>query len=145
MARAVAIRSEEMASVLEPLGFKTIYVEGVREQVFAKRVAKNISVRVYTSVCDGVSRGTGKDAIRVTAFAWIDGGPKMIGGSTRVHRVTGWRENLQKRLRDWQHLVGPICPECGGPTVLRRPKQKKAWRPFYGCANYPTCRGLVHA
>lgn len=32
---------------------------------------------------------------------------------------------------------GPPCPECGGPTKLRN----GPYGPFYGCADYPKCKG----
>lgn len=31
------------------------------------------------------------------------------------------------------------CPECGGPMVSR--KNSRDDTRFWGCANYPTCRG----
>lgn len=36
---------------------------------------------------------------------------------------------------------GPPCPKCGGPTRLRKTKQGN--KPFWGCAEYPACRGIV--
>ncbi|MFO1188323.1 MAG: AAA domain-containing protein [Alphaproteobacteria bacterium] len=35
---------------------------------------------------------------------------------------------------------GPPCPECGGPTKLRNGR----FGPFYGCADYPKCKGAVN-
>jgi restriction system protein len=35
----------------------------------------------------------------------------------------------------------PYCPECGAKMNLRRPKQKDIWEPFWGCSQYPDCRG----
>ena len=34
---------------------------------------------------------------------------------------------------------GPPCPDCGGPTILRRSRRG----PFYGCKSYPSCRGIA--
>jgi DNA topoisomerase-1 len=33
--------------------------------------------------------------------------------------------------------TGALCPECGGDLVER--KARKTGKPFFGCANYPTC------
>ncbi|MCP4540626.1 MAG: hypothetical protein GY832_26105 [Chloroflexi bacterium] len=35
----------------------------------------------------------------------------------------------------------PTCPECGGDMVLRRPRRHQDWDVFWGCKNYPGCRG----
>ncbi len=41
----------------------------------------------------------------------------------------------------------PYCPDCGGrmylrkPTYRRRPGPNPEWEPFWGCGNYPNCRG----
>lgn len=34
---------------------------------------------------------------------------------------------------------GEPCPKCGGPTVARNGQ----WGVFYGCAKYPTCKGIA--
>ncbi len=36
----------------------------------------------------------------------------------------------------------PYCPVCGARMALRKPKPHK-WQfdPFWGCAQYPDCRG----
>ena len=36
---------------------------------------------------------------------------------------------------------GPECPKCGAPTRLR--KTRNSNRPFWGCTEYPACRGIV--
>jgi restriction system protein len=39
----------------------------------------------------------------------------------------------------------PACPECGGMMVLRTAqKGKNAGKPFWGCASYPDCKGIVN-
>lgn len=35
----------------------------------------------------------------------------------------------------------PVCPKCGGATHKRSGK----FGPFFGCANYPTCKGIAKA
>lgn len=34
---------------------------------------------------------------------------------------------------------GPACPDCGGPTRHRNGQ----YGPFWGCAAFPRCRGIV--
>jgi four helix bundle suffix protein len=36
---------------------------------------------------------------------------------------------------------GPVCPDCGAPTRMR--KTRKDNMPFWGCSEYPACRGTV--
>lgn len=38
----------------------------------------------------------------------------------------------------------PRCPECYGPMVLRRPKTPGTWDVFWGCQDYPQCKGTRH-
>lgn len=35
----------------------------------------------------------------------------------------------------------PTCPDCGATMTLRKPKPGQTWQPFYGCSNYPRCKG----
>ena len=51
-----------------------------------------------------------------------------------MHRVAGWRANLQKRL-DGLTLNLDRCAKCGSPMVERKGKHGK----FLGCADYPNC------
>jgi four helix bundle suffix protein len=37
---------------------------------------------------------------------------------------------------------GPECPKCGAATRMR--KTKKDNRPFWGCTEFPACRGIVN-
>ena len=141
MAHYVNVTQSEMESHLLPQGYKRITVSGTTELVYGKRVNRGslmLTLRVYTGINpSGSSRGVGEDAMRVTIF-WRkpDGSVKMVGGSKRVHRVAGWRHNLQNRLDRWDELLGPQCPDCGVPMVLRNGKRGE----FYGCSNYPNCQ-----
>jgi hypothetical protein len=93
----------------------------------------------------------GQDAIRVAVF-WrdeTDGSIHMVIGDKRVHRVKGWRENLQKRLDRWSEGLGPSCPQCSAPMKLREPKGGAQWAPFYGCLRWKPgkkgCEGVVRS
>ena len=35
----------------------------------------------------------------------------------------------------------PFCPECEQPMVLRQPKSDDSWPAFWGCSDYPRCKG----
>ena len=38
-----------------------------------------------------------------------------------------------------------VCPKCGAPMVKRKAsKGENAGKEFYGCSNYPNCRGIVN-
>lgn len=132
------ITKEEMSEFLVPQGFVETQYPGTSELVFAKRVdipGLALSLRVYTGIgSDGISRTNGDDAIRCLIF-WRNplGEIKKIAASKRVHRVKGWKNNLQNRL---DHLTpGPMCA-CGAPMVSRKGSNGE----FYGCASYPACK-----
>lgn len=66
---------------------------------------------------------------------------------------SGLSEFMQKQTQWTRHLiekgrvaafkvtapVGPACPQCGGPTRLRKNKEGKFW----GCMKFPDCKGIV--
>lgn len=158
------ITREEMESFLLPRGFRQIFKPGTAELLYGRRLdfqdGKKIagmpalSLVVFTGINpDGNSRTVGADAIRVAILFrdekqnGILPEPIGIGKSKRVHRVKGWRENLNDRLQNWQDLMGPKCPICGFPTRLVEPKRGQHWKAFYGCVrNRRTgCRGSVNA
>jgi hypothetical protein len=141
MAQFHSITREEMAAFLEEQGFRPISLSNVSELVWAKRVDRGgqaLSLRVYTGINrSGTSRGCGTDAIRVQVFHRdADGIIVRVGTSRRVHRVKGWRKNLQARIDSWLETLGPACPKCGAPMVLRKPPKGKTWWPFYGCVRW---------
>lgn len=35
----------------------------------------------------------------------------------------------------------PECPRCGEIMVLRSPRPNQSWEPFWGCKNFPKCKG----
>ncbi len=143
MSKYINISIEEMEQFLIPQGFRKIEIPGTVELVYGKRVDTKdlqLSLRVYTGINpDGQSRKVGADAIRVDLFGMVENKPAYLGGSKRVHRVAGWRENLQNRLNNWlDFLPKEKCPECGYPMVLRT--AKATGNKFLGCVRYPLCR-----
>lgn len=139
MATYVNVTQQEVEEFLLPQGFQQIELSGTRELVYAKRVDADglvLSLRVYTGINpNGQSRDVGTDAMRCNIF-WRngEGDLRKVATSKRVHRVAGWRANLQQRL-DGLKIDGR-CDECGSPMVLRKGKNGE----FYGCASFPTCR-----
>lgn len=138
MATYYQISLKEMEDFLTPQGFVLVPVEGCREKVFSRLVGKATCLRVFTGIEGLSSRGVGKDAIRVSLVTKTpEGEIKGVGHSKRVHRVEGWRNNLQARLDDWKELEGEPCPYCGTMMAHRKGKNGKFW----GCVRYPVCRG----
>ena len=137
-----AVSQEELESLLLPMGFKQVFVQGTRELVFGKRIDRDgfmLTLRVYTGIKPtGVSRGCGEDAMRVCLFIrFRDGRVVKLGGSKRVHRVHGWRTNLSNRIDNWEgFLPDHRCLKCGNPLLPRKGKNGD----FAGCSSYPTCR-----
>jgi restriction system protein len=52
---------------------------------------------------------------------------------------------LAAGLKGWliRRQGRPACPTCGSPMVLRRARRgQNAGNDFWGCSNYPSCRGI---
>ena len=47
-------------------------------------------------------------------------------------------DNLQKAL---QSSNSPACPQCKSEMRVRRPQSFQKWQPFWGCSQYPVCKG----
>lgn len=137
MAIAVEVTSREMHEFLSTRGFAEVKMPGTKEIVYSKFVDKsrNICLRVLTSIVGETSRGTGEDAIRTVLVTKVGQDVKIIGCDKRVHRVEGWRANLQKRLDGWAEQLGPACPKCEAATIQRRSRRGLFW----GCCRYPVC------
>jgi hypothetical protein len=153
MAQYTDITIQEMAEFLAAQGFQQFGTGKVpplpktTEIVFGKLIKykdKVFSIRVYTGIePGGHSREVGKDAIRVTTFGKNpDGTPVPIGGDRRVHRVKGWKKNLQDRIDRATDVLSQtaICSKCGRWMILRTPQKGQKWQPFLGCTGYPECK-----
>lgn len=137
------ITEGEMDEFLEQKGFHSLDLEGVKEKVYGKRVDRNgtpLTLRVYSTIKNGMARDKGSDAIRVELFKWDPkrGEAVHVGHGKRVHRIDTWRKNLGSRIKDVESLIGPSCPDCGDMMVLRSSRHGKFW----GCSNYEKgCEG----
>lgn len=143
MAQYTNITQTEMEEFLIPQGFKAVSLnDSTVELVYGKRIIQDdlqLTLRVYTGINpSGDSRSVGQDAIRVNLFMRTNEGRIFkIGGSKRVHRVKGWKNNLQSRLDGWiEYLPKHKCDSCGLPMIPRKgPKGQ-----FLGCVGFPTCK-----
>ncbi len=147
MATYVNVTQQEMESHLLPQDFVALRLPGTVELVYGKRVDRDgmmLSLRIYTGINPGGnSRAVGEDAIRVqVCWRMGDGTVKIIGGSRRVHRVKGWRKNLQARIDGWEEQLGPQCPDpkCAAPMMERKGRNGTFW----GCSCYPGCKRTIN-
>lgn len=83
-------------------------------------------VRVYTSVVNGIARGDGEDAIRVT-LVWKDlktGGITPISRNGRVNRTGEMEEIVERTLQRGRDLFLslPSVPQCkcGAPKAISK-------------------------
>jgi len=59
----------------------------------------------------------------------------------------GFRERMgsvrseARAKQDGTAEEGPKCPLCGAATHLRKTRQGN--KPFWGCSEYPACRGIA--
>ena len=113
----------------------------VKEWVYERRLPRspNHFVRVYTGVQRygrdaGRSRKVGKDAIRVQVVYRDEKGETLVSQPKRVHRVEGWRENLQKRMNEISSTLPQVeFDSRGEPMTLRKHKGNYFW----GSRDYP--------
>lgn len=165
-AEYVVIQARDIISHLEVQGFRRLLLPDTKEIVMgkAKRLIQvtedgqpypdgwvmPLSIRVYTSITLGGQRKKGKDAIRVCVFALQsmdddETNAFMLGGDRRVHRVRGWRDNLQDRIDNWAQCIEPFCPICAAPMSLKKPRAnaQRTFTPFYGCVRFHSvgCKG----
>lgn len=51
---------------------------------------------------------------------------------------------IDEKLGNIRTKPEPECPECGEKMVLRIPRADQAWKAFWGCSNFPNCRGSLN-
>ena len=145
MANYYPIPLEEMDEVLRGYRFAPVDLtyrnRPVKEWVYERRLPQspNHFVRVYTGVqrygrYAGRSRKVGKDAIRVQVVYRDEKGETLVSQPKRVHRVDGWRENLQKRMNEISSTLPQVEFDTRGePMTLRKHKGNYFW----GSRDYP--------
>lgn len=108
-------------------------------------------VRVYTSLADGEAavRACGEDAVRILVGCNSQSGFRPLGKSRRVFRtapnsgdrVAAFLARLTDAVRDGfaEAKSVPACPACNG--AMKRRENAKTGDGFWGCVEYPNCRG----
>lgn len=108
-------------------------------------------VRVYTTMAIGASqvRDCGKDAVRVVVGHIVDERFKPLRRHKKMlrtapkgeesERIAIFLERLTDRLRSayGEALAIPWCPQCNSVMKMRKGKHGEFW----GCTDYPNCRG----
>lgn len=114
----------------------------------------HLMVKIYTSIFgapgQGISRGVGQDSIRV---ALVDTKTdKGVGKTAYTQRTPGWEGRLIDKVRELFALAEktldagqpPRCPCCGGTMGMRTAARgSNAGSQFWGCNNFPRCRGSL--
>jgi hypothetical protein len=138
------INKEEFEECLAgtELDFHEVNYDWTGELVY-EAYSKNetFTIRVFSSLNkhSGQARDKGSDAIRVVLLHTESDRPLMK--NKRVHRIDTFCKNLRQRI---SKIVGnkqqlTYCPRCDGVMVIR--ENKSNGNKFYGCSNYPECKG----
>jgi hypothetical protein len=133
---------EQFENVVGKLGYKQVNVAKTKEYVFQAKPFedKRFVVRIYSSIHKdtGVTRGKGKDAIRIIMFYKGEESAFVVTRFKRLHRTKNWSFNLSNRLKNIEYVFvsKDSCPRCGGGMLLRLGK----YGHFYGCANFITSK-----
>jgi len=118
-------------------------------------------VRIYTSIAKGATevRACDSDAVRLVIGCYPEGSPfKPLGRSRKILRTApnglteearseAFLNRLTEAVREGYKMIAevPSCPDCGAPMALRKPKKGQTYRPFFGCIEYPKCKGSRNA
>lgn len=110
-------------------------------------------VTVYTTLTEGaqVARECGEDAVRILLTAELPDGVRPLEDGQKVlrtaprgaeDRVGTFLERLRGEVREAYRraLHVPKCPACASAMTKRHPKGQPE-KPFYGCIQFPKCRG----
>jgi len=149
--RYTEIRHDEMADLLEGIGFEPRNQSGCVEYVWERNVVSKsgktfpYAVRVYSSVDKrtGVTRDCGADAIRVVLMDLESGrAMKLKTGKgkagQRIYRTKNALPTLKERCREYfVKVIQDGCPKCGAVMAERAGKNGS----FLGCTKYPVCKG----
>ncbi len=74
------------------------------------------------------------------AFVEDGGYSEQLAGARLVERQ---RQKQTAEMEPSQRVV-PVCPKCGEEMVVRTAKSgKRAGHQFWGCSDYPKCKGVV--
>jgi hypothetical protein len=104
MSGYVEISLKEMSDFLESLGF-IMWKKDPRTEWQANKIFNfegiNYLIHIYTSINpDDMSRGVGKDAIRVCVFTTTSPKAEWVFGSKRVNRTKNWQNSIKTRIEE---------------------------------------------
>lgn len=125
--------AQAIQAMLEAAGF--VKQQGTGEDVYAYNYPKikNTQIVVYSSIENGVARGDGQDAIRVSALYTTQQGTKRgLFKDVRVNRtgeIEGIVERTKQRMRNAyaelnKKAVKGCCSKCGAPLFLSKNKNE---------------------
>lgn len=144
--RYVPITRDQMdAMMVKEMGFTPISLPNVAEVVYQRDVVTtsgatfDYAIRVFSSVDarTGVTRESGKDAIRVVLIDKKKDRPWKAKSDKRIHRTKNALPTLKERCREQFRFVitdRPKCPKCGGLMVER--SSRTGNRKFLSCARF---------
>lgn len=114
-------------------------------------------IRVFTSIAFRAdeARPCGEDAVRILVCVRMPNGVRSLeapikilrtapNGLNDAARVEAFLRRVRDRTRDAYRLAGrrPSCPLCGR-AMARRQGKGEGSTPFFGCIDFPTCRGTA--
>jgi hypothetical protein len=149
-ARYVPISESEMDNLLvSEMEFTKVDVPAGYEFVYERQVETKsgkkfpYTVRIYSSIVRGESRGCGEDAIRVVLVDHEKNRVLKLNGEKgkagqRIYRTKNALSNLKDRCREYfRKVISEGCPNCGAVMAERKGKNGN----FLGCTRYPDCNG----
>lgn len=137
----VCIHQGEMEQALKLIhpGFaisNAKFTERSSEIVYTAPIQKSQAVvAVFSSITPYKTRECGEDALRVVLVDSIS--QRMICGTKRVNRTTGWEIRLKERVIDLAKSVSKYQCNCGGFFIE---KKSGVGKKFFGCSCYPACK-----
>lgn len=143
----IEITSDELERYLLSLSpkWERIELEYTNELVYEVPLKQHprLVIRLYSTIAwngergQYVSRGWGKDAIRVLLFDLQT--QKVVGKQKSTKRTDGWQNRLRlKMILLGESIAKYTCPRCANYMVER--KSAKTKQAFFGCLSYPQCR-----
>lgn len=115
------------------------------EWIYSIVLSPLVTVKVYSSIVDTISREAAQDAIRVVLLGAVGntGHYKALAKQRRVNRVAGWERNLTARLSAVHEAAALVkqCPRCSSAMQVRVNKQTIEL--FYGCLAWPECTATL--
>jgi hypothetical protein len=142
----VTISRAEFEETLPPIAEEVD--DGSGERVYGLPLPHDdLSIRVFSTIEGGESRGYGRDAIRCVVWSGRAGGP--VGGRKKTLRTEGWGRRLRSKIESlysqWRQHDHGACPACGrGVLVERRPSGGQDWDPFLACSEWDGGDGCEH-